>query len=176
MTMHGSEEPDEIIKKLIPLLPDKGTVLDIGCGRGRNTLPLARCGLHVEAWDNSESDIGALREQAAREGLKVNPVHIDMRSLYIGFNRWDAILTIMCLHFLRPEEARERLNRIRTNLRPGGYHGFKIFTSHGMQGVRDDRFYPPIKELFESYSLWDIAYKETGSENKYLALLARKPV
>lgn len=176
MTMLGSEEPDEIVKKLIPLLPDEGKVLDIGCGSGRNTLPLARSGFHVEAWDSADQAIQDLRIQAAREGLKVNPLSIDMRSLYIGHNRWDAVLTIMCLHYLRPEEARERLHRIRMNLKPGGYHGLKIFTSNGARGdARENRFYPPLEELLESYAMWEVLHKDTGAENKYLSLLARKP-
>ncbi len=174
MTAYHNGEPEEIVKQLMTLLPEKSHVLDIGCGEGRNALPLARSGFHVEAWDNSAKEVRHLREQAKREGLCITSYDIDMRSLYIGFNRWNAILTIHCLHFLDPKAAEKRLEHIRLNLKRGGFHAMVALTCDSpMSKERKDRYFPTVDELLDLYKGWEILVKDPGDGQ--LTLLARKP-
>ncbi len=54
--------------------PEGATVLDIGCGPGTLSPPLARAGADVTALDISAGMLDRLRETAEREGLHINPI------------------------------------------------------------------------------------------------------
>lgn len=54
--------------------PEGATVLDIGCGPGSLSLPLARAGADVTALDISTGMLDRLREAAEREDLPINAV------------------------------------------------------------------------------------------------------
>ena len=56
-------------------------VLDLGCGYGRFSLPLARLGCDVTALDGSPTQLELARAAAEREGLRVSFVQGDMREL-----------------------------------------------------------------------------------------------
>ncbi|MCE9585821.1 methyltransferase domain-containing protein [Candidatus Uhrbacteria bacterium] len=190
MTMYANGKPEPIVEQLIELLPAGSEILDLGCGEGRNSLPLARRGMNVVGWDKCSKEIGILNRKADQESLRIQTVHCDMRDLRIGYDKWQAVLTILCLHFLRPDEAKERLQRIRSTILPGGYQAMVVFTKYGaLAKLRDDRFYPSVDELLESYSGWEIVARDTGwstckqnspqgqmLENEYISVLTRKPL
>ena len=46
---------DSLYKKFLPHIPESGTILDAGCGSGRDTLAFAKQGYTVQAFDASES-------------------------------------------------------------------------------------------------------------------------
>ena len=49
----------------------KAKLLDLGCGQGRDAIPLARLGFCVTAIDLSEVGIKQIREAVDREGLNI---------------------------------------------------------------------------------------------------------
>src|SRR5258708_21961032 len=55
-------------------------VLDLCCGPGRHSIPLARQGAHVTAVDRSPFLLQKARERAASEELNIEWVQADMRS------------------------------------------------------------------------------------------------
>lgn len=194
-------EPEPIVTKLIELLPPQSHVLDIGCGEGRNAIPLARAGMRVEGWDKCRDKIAIMVLRAAEENLKINPVPTDMRDIRVGYDRWSAILTIRCMHFVRPAEAMERLKRIRATIIPGGYHAIVVFTANGaLAKACKSRFFPTIDEVVRTYDAWEdekgrkhpaweLVTQEVGRstclkpdskdemlENEHLIILARKPL
>jgi cyclopropane fatty-acyl-phospholipid synthase-like methyltransferase len=68
-----------IIKKL-NLKPGK-KFLDCPCGFGRICFPLAKNGIRVTGVDITSSYLDELSKRAKRRGLKINPVHADMRRI-----------------------------------------------------------------------------------------------
>ncbi len=191
MTTFADGKPEPIVNQLIELLPAGAEVLDLGCGEGRNSLPLARHGMRVVGWDKCVNELALLKRQAHAEALRVHAVHCDMRDLHIEYGKWHAILTILSLHYLKPEEAAERLLRIRAKILPGGFHAMVAFTNIGtLSKLRNDRFFPKKEEILEAYEKadWEIVTYEadmvnclqtTASgqphQNERLTLLARKP-
>lgn len=190
MTTYANGVPEPIVTQLIELLPPQSHVLDIGCGEGRNAIPLARHGMRVEGWDKKEADLAILNLRAAEQKVLIKTVPCDLRDLHIGYDKWGAILTILCLHFLTPEQAKERLLRIRSTIIPSGYHAMVVFTDIGsFAKLRNDRFFPKKEEIVEAYrkAEWEILTEEVDTvdclqttatgvpyQNERLTLLARK--
>ncbi len=54
------------------------SVLDLACGTGAATLPMARAGLQVTGLDRSNEMIEIARQRATAEGLSIDWVHADM--------------------------------------------------------------------------------------------------
>ena len=65
------EEPSGFARVSLELFRKEGvrSVLELGCGQGRDTFLFAGNGLEVTALDYSETAISAVREKAARAGL-----------------------------------------------------------------------------------------------------------
>ena len=91
-------EASKEILELIPMLPADAQVLDLGCGDGRNAIPLARAGFDVTAIDISKSGVQKLTTLAEREGLQIQAKVADMIAYKIP-RKYDLIISHGCLHF-----------------------------------------------------------------------------
>lgn len=91
----------------------KGPLLDLGCGQGRDAIPLARMGFEVTAIDNSEVGIAQLNAQARAEKLPLKGRVADMHT-YQDFGEFAFILLDSMFHFGKKEREQEigLLNRI----------------------------------------------------------------
>ena len=68
------EQPSSFARSCLGRLPQRGTILEIGCGNGRDALFFAANGLRVLACDPSSVAIDRLSDRAARDnGLPVMP-------------------------------------------------------------------------------------------------------
>jgi cyclopropane fatty-acyl-phospholipid synthase-like methyltransferase len=80
-------------------------VLDLGCGYGRVSLPLARMGCAVTALDASEPMLDVAGERARAAGVAIDFVHRDMRELDAS-ERFDAVLSLgTALGYVEGEQA-----------------------------------------------------------------------
>lgn len=103
-------------------------VLDLACGTGRFTLPLARSGATVTGGDLSETMLAVARRRSAAEGLAVSFVALDMRDFDLG-RRFD-VVTIAAnslLHLIETAEILDFLAGVKRHLKPGGRLIFDIF-------------------------------------------------
>jgi cyclopropane fatty-acyl-phospholipid synthase-like methyltransferase len=75
MAEESERNPEPIIVSIAS--GEKGRVLDLGCGRGRHTIHLAKRGFHVTAIDNDANAIDQLTERAWVEGIhsRVTLIH-----------------------------------------------------------------------------------------------------
>lgn len=109
-------------------LSSGGPVLELACGTGRLTLPLARGPVVVTGLDSSRSMLSKAREKAAAEDLSIDFVQGDMR-LFSVPHKFAMVFVAMnsLLHLTEVEDIRACLARVRQHLAPGGRFIFDIF-------------------------------------------------
>jgi ubiquinone/menaquinone biosynthesis C-methylase UbiE len=116
------------VKKLLDELPPYSTVLDIGCGNGKNML--YRQDLNMTGLEYSE----ALCNICINRGLKV--VQGDARSLPFKDNTFDAIIMIAVIHHIPPDEHYKVLKEIARVLKPQGQ---ALITNWAVEQPQDSR-------------------------------------
>ncbi|MFW5927428.1 MAG: class I SAM-dependent methyltransferase [Wenzhouxiangella sp.] len=116
-TFAGAEEEVRQLLELLPSPPD--TVLDLGAGPGRHSLPLARSGYTVTAVDTSAGLLEQLGQSAGDLGIET--VRADMRE-FVREAAFDLVLVMWTtVGYFEDEADHERvLDNIRASLRPGG--------------------------------------------------------
>lgn len=119
-------------------------VLEIGCGTGQATLPLAQLGCHVVAMDLSP-DMAAV----ARRNLARFP---NVTVVAAAFEDWkptdgpfDAVLSATAFHWLDPEV---RMTKAADLLRPGGALG--IVSTHHIAGGTN-AFFADAQRCYERF-------------------------
>lgn len=114
----AGEEIEGILRMITP--PAGAAVEDLGCGRGRHAIPLARKGYKVTGIDISDFMLHAARCAANREGVAVEWIREDMRT----FSRpgaFDlAISLFTSFGFFSDEENEKVLENIGASLKDGG--------------------------------------------------------
>jgi SAM-dependent methyltransferase len=97
-------------------------ILDVGCGRGRHTLELARRGYDATGIDLSEESVQEARRQAATEGLDVSFAVQDMREPYCD-GCMDGVVNLFTTfgYFDDDAESQRAVRAMASALRPGGW-------------------------------------------------------
>ena len=109
-------------------------VLDVGCGQGRDALPVGRLGHAVVGVDLSPAGIADLCAAGEAEGLAITGDAADITT-YEPEGSFDALLFDRTLHMLDPEPRHATLARLVTHLRPGGVL-FLLDEPGNMAGLR----------------------------------------
>jgi len=96
-------------------------ILDVGCGGGRETVPLARLGLRVVAMDLIPAMVEAARSYAARQGVSVQTLVGDLVSLPFGDQSFDGVVMLGQVISFVPGRATRvaALRLLQGILRPG---------------------------------------------------------
>lgn len=103
-------------------------VLELACGSGRFTLPLARSGALVTAGDLSTAMLERARLIARESAVDVDYIELDMRDFDLG-QQFDAVVIAAnsLMHLLAAEDLAGTFAAIRRHLAPGGIVVFDIF-------------------------------------------------
>jgi SAM-dependent methyltransferase len=115
-----AEKETAFAAKILDLKPG-AKVLDLCCGHGRHSLPLARRGFRVIGLDLNSSYLGLARNAAEAENLRLETVTSDMRRIPF-LSRFDAIVNMYSSFGYLESEAEDRkvLDAIGSALKPGG--------------------------------------------------------
>ena len=107
-------------------------VLDVACGTGNLALPAARAGAIVTGVDIAPNLVEQARENARREGLKIQFDEGDAEALPYDDASFDAVVTMFGAMFApRPELVAAELKRV---CRPGGFIAMANWTPTGFIG------------------------------------------
>jgi SAM-dependent methyltransferase len=115
---NAEEEVEEILGFL--RLPAGAAVEDLGCGRGRHAVPLARRGYRVTGVDISENMLRLARSRAEREGARVEWVKEDMRTFCRHGSFHLALSLFTSFGYFSDAENQQVLANIGKSLKEGG--------------------------------------------------------
>lgn len=112
------EAPNDFLEEQVHLFREKGNILCLADGEGRNGVFLAAKGFHVVSVDQSE--IGRQKALALAEKNSVSIKYDigDLNDYDMGQDEWDGIVSIFA-HTPSPVRARV-LKAVKTALKPGG--------------------------------------------------------
>lgn len=152
-----SKNPDKSVK-LVLNYKKKGNVLDLGVGEGRNALFLAKHGFDVTGVDFSREGIKKFEDIAKKQNLKIKGLVGDLRKFNFD-KKYDVIISNATLHFLKENEIRNIIKKLKENTKKSGLNIITVFTEEN-----PGKNFPYLfkkNELKEFYSDWDIIkYKE----------------
>jgi SAM-dependent methyltransferase len=107
----------------------QGHVLDLGCGTGRITIPLARQGVSITGLDVMPSMLAQAQTKAA--DLPVTWIQADVRAFHLPAKFQLILDTGSTLqHLLERADHETMLARVREHLAPGGRVVFYTFAPH----------------------------------------------
>ena len=155
--------PAEELVGVADSLPRGASVLDVGCGEGRNALYLAERGCDVTAIDISAAGIGKLKHFAGRRGLSVSAEVRDMKD-YVFTKTYDLIVSHGSLHLIRREHWAALLQRMKANTMEGGYNVVAVFTDALPPPDDLKEFHVGLfreGELFGLYEDWRVELKRS---------------
>jgi SAM-dependent methyltransferase len=104
-----------------------GPILELGCGTGRITVPIAQDGHHVVGLDRSAAMLERAERRARRADVEVRWVEGDMRAF--SFNEAFALIFVAFNSFLmlEPDDRWSCLARVREHLAPRGRFAIDVF-------------------------------------------------
>lgn len=169
------------VKKFIALLPEGGSILDLGCGSGRDSLYFIEQGFDVTALDGSEELCELASIHIGQDVLNMKYSEIDFKKVF------DGVWACASLVHLPDEEIDGILNKITTGLKEEGilYMSFR----HGdFSGFRNERYYndyntKKLKELIERHTELEILdifktsdVRSDKKEKVWINILVRKKI
>lgn len=122
-----SELPDENLAALIEKNPSIKTVLELGCGEGRNAIYLARQGINVTALDSSEVSIKNARANAKKHQLDVTYINDNVFSHNYEDKKYDLVYDSGLFHHLAPHRRLQYLEMLGALILKEGYFGLTCF-------------------------------------------------
>jgi ubiquinone/menaquinone biosynthesis C-methylase UbiE len=126
-----------------------GPILEIGCGTGRVTIPLAQEGCLLEAIDISENMIALLKSKIKNNNLNISCYTMDMKNLniprkfpliIIPFNGFQSMLSL--------SNQYECLTSIREHILPDGILSLDMFPPSMDMFDQNQKTWYQVKEIF----------------------------
>lgn len=169
----------DIIRPFTSYLEEGASVLDLGCGSGRDSLTFLDMGYDVTALDGSE------------EMCSLASIHTDLDVLHMQYEDldfdevFDGIWACASLVHLEKDELPGIIKKISRALKPDGIFYMSVHKGD-FEGIRNQRFFAEytkkeLKQLFEAFpelhieDIWvteDVRKKQDGQE--WLNLLIQK--
>jgi len=142
-------EPNVLLREQAHRI-ERGPVLCLAAGQGRNAVFLAERGLEVEAVDSSAVGMLQAQKLAEARGVRLHTAVADLADHPIGEAAWGAVVSIFC-HL--PQPLRRQVHRrVVAGLRPGGVLIMEAYTPR--QLGRGTGGPPDAALLYEPEDLW----------------------
>ncbi len=152
-------QPNATLVEFQHLFNKSWSVLDVGCGDGKNSLYLADIGYDkVDAFDLSANAIAKANRLAASKNVRVNAWVQDL-TRFVFSKPYDLIMSFGTFHFVDKESWKSFILKAKLNTTLNGIHIIQLFTNvipaspdiaPFAVGLAND------EEIKELYSDWNI--------------------
>jgi tellurite methyltransferase len=153
-------EPSQLAVDILRLYPPANNtrILHVSCGKGRDTLFLARNGYNVTAFDYAETAIEACRKLLSENGQYANVFCANVNE-FRADDEYDIIFSTGVLHYIKPNIRQEIFDSYKQHTTQNGLNLFNAFVAKPFiapaPDIEDyDDFYSG--ELFAYYRDWYI--------------------
>lgn len=121
-TLTNSQKDKAMFKFILKFLDKKDRILDLACGYGRLTIPLAKRNYDIEGIDISENLIKDAKKEAKKQKLKINFKAGDMRKLPYKNESFNKIFCMWSSfnHLLNGNDQVKTINEIYRTLKNKG--------------------------------------------------------
>ncbi len=170
----------EIYNQFLALLPKKTSILDAGCGPGRDAVYFNTLGHDVIAFDASIEMVKISSQKLGRPTLQMSLQDITFE------NQFDGVWASASLLHVPFDELREVFEKIHHALKPNGILYFSFKYGHDERRVEGRTFYdmnetsilPYLEGLFEVITIWKtadtISWVAPSPANAWLRVLCKK--
>lgn len=151
-------KPFHLIKKFYHEIP-KGKILDIGCGKGSNSIFLAKNGFEILAIDINQEHIDYLNNLSEKEKLNLVAKKENVKDFKFN-QKYSSILAINSLQFLKKSERDDVIKKIKEFIIDKGLVFISAFTtednsfkkfSERFQPVEENTFYSKKNENYRNF-------------------------
>jgi len=140
-------EPTRFLTWSLPHLARLGSplsILELGCGPGRDARALASAGYDVRAIDHSPIAIERARKQPFEGSLRFEQTDVLAALRATARSSVDAVYAHALYMILSEEELRELLGEVFRALRPGGLHLFAVRSVTDPKAIRGREVAPDV--------------------------------
>lgn len=159
---------------------NKKSLLEIGCGHGRDSKFFIENGLAVISTDISDEMVKVCKEKG------INALELDFYNLHTINKTFDSVWALNCLLHIEKKSLPKVLMEINEVLNPSGLFFMGVYGGEESEGIWEDDIYSPprffssytdehIKEVVSQY-FEIVSFKriETGGEKHFQSLILRK--
>jgi ubiquinone/menaquinone biosynthesis C-methylase UbiE/uncharacterized protein YbaR (Trm112 family) len=149
--------------------PDaEDTLVDLGCGVGRYTIPLSFLCKEIIAIDYSLKSLLVLKKEIEKNGIKnISLIQADITMMPLKANAFDKIVCSQVFTFLPGRESRSRAaQKVNDVLKPNGRLVLTVFNNHlyrkiklliGLKGAyAKEGSHPTHNFYYFNFSRWDL--------------------
>ncbi|UCD17637.1 MAG: class I SAM-dependent methyltransferase [Candidatus Zixiibacteriota bacterium] len=126
---YWGHKPSVLCEKVLEFMPPavsrKMTLLDLGCGEGRNAIYFATQGFKVTGLDLSQPGLQKTARLALDAGVVIETIHADIVDYHLHDN-YDVIFSTGTLHYLPPEVRQVRFDEYKDCTAPDGINAFSV--------------------------------------------------
>jgi SAM-dependent methyltransferase len=125
-------DPTSVARQLVPVFRAHGvqSILEAGCGSGRDALLYAREGFAVTGTEISQNALRWARERARAEGLEITLLWDDLSETRLEPGSFDAAVAIHVIHLQPATVRRTMMNQLWRLTRNGGLIAMANYSTH----------------------------------------------
>ena len=154
-------EPASFCDELMKIRPAEGetSVLDIGCGEGKDAVYFAKKGYTVDAFDITESGIRKTNLLAERNSVKINS-RVDDVNTFESDKEYDIVYSTGTVQYLFDENKKAFFDKIRRITKKGGIVFFNVFVEKPFLELppdwdKEEKLWK-TGELFTYFADWEV--------------------
>ncbi len=135
-------------------------ILDIGCGTGNVTIPLAEMGYNLTGLDMSPEMLAVAEEKARTKGLAVNWLCQDMRAMDLADLRFDLVISMTdSLNYISTAiELQHIFKKVYNLLQDGGWFIFDLNSAYKIIEVFGNNVFTLLDD--DIAYIWQNSYDE----------------